>query len=91
MVGSGLLLFGCAVLAFSLSAVCGGGAGLLLLPVLGSVLPGAQVPAALSVGTISSSISRIVAFWPRIRWDVVAWFVPRPYRLCGWVPGSSVM
>lgn len=76
MVGLGFLLFGCAVLAFSLSEVCGGGAGLLLLPVLGSVLPGAQVPAALSVGTISSSISRIVAFWPRIRWDVVAWFVP---------------
>ncbi|GAB4043302.1 sulfite exporter TauE/SafE family protein [Spirosoma jeollabukense] len=73
---SGLLLFGCALLAFSLSAVCGGGAGLLLLPVLGTLLPGAQVPAALSIGTVSSSISRIIAFWSRIRWDVVVWFVP---------------
>jgi uncharacterized membrane protein YfcA len=73
---SGLLLFGCALLAFSLSAVCGGGAGLLLLPILGTVLPGAQVPAALSIGTVSSSVSRIVAFWSRIRWDVVIWFVP---------------
>ncbi|GAB2546891.1 hypothetical protein GCM10027085_42660 [Spirosoma aerophilum] len=73
---SGLLLFGCALLAFSLSAVCGGGAGLLLLPLLGSLLPGAQVPAALSIGTVSSSVSRIIAFWPRIRWDVVVWFVP---------------
>ncbi|GAB4019201.1 sulfite exporter TauE/SafE family protein [Spirosoma koreense] len=73
---SGLLLFGCALLAFSLSAVCGGGAGLLLLPILGSLLPGAQVPAALSIGTVSSSISRIIAFWSRIRWDVVVWFVP---------------
>lgn len=73
---SSLLLFGCALLAFSLSAVCGGGAGLLLLPVLGSLLPGAQVPAALSIGTFSSSTSRIVAFWFRIRWDVVVWFVP---------------
>lgn len=73
---SGLLLFVCALLAFSISAVCGGGAGLLLLPVLGSVLPGAQVPAALSVGTISSSASRIAAFWSRIRWSVVLWFVP---------------
>ena len=71
-----MLLFGCALLAFSLSAVSGGGAGLLLLPVLGSLLPGAQVPAALSVGTVSSSTSRIVAFWPKIRWDVVVWFVP---------------
>ncbi|UHG94753.1 sulfite exporter TauE/SafE family protein [Spirosoma oryzicola] len=73
---SGLLLFGGGLLAFSLSAVCGGGAGLLLLPILGSLLPGAQVPAALSIGTVSSSISRIVAFWSRIRWDVVVWFVP---------------
>lgn len=76
MIGSGLLLFGCALLAFSLSAVCGGGAGLLLLPVLGSIVPGAQVPAALSVGTVSSSASRIVVFWQHIRWDVVIWFVP---------------
>mgnify|MGYP002386999505 FL=1 len=73
---SGLLLFGCALLAFSLSAVCGGGAGLLLLPILGSLLPGAQVPAALSIGTVSSSISRIIAFWSRIRWDIVVWLVP---------------
>lgn len=71
-----LLLFLGAILAFSLSAVCGGGAGLLLLPLLGSMLPGAQVPATLSVGTLSSSLSRIVAFWRRIRWDVVVWFVP---------------
>lgn len=73
---SGLFLCGCALLAFSLSAVCGGGAGLLLLPVLGSLLPSAQVPAALSIGTASSSMSRITAFWSRIRWEVVAWFVP---------------
>ena len=66
----------CALLAFSLSAVCGGGAGLLLLPILGSMLPDAQVPAALSIGTMSSSVSRILAFWPRIRWDIVIWFVP---------------
>ncbi|WP_338868346.1 sulfite exporter TauE/SafE family protein [Spirosoma sp. SC4-14] len=65
-----------ALFAFSLSAVCGGGAGLLLLPMLGSLLPGAQVPAALSIGTMSSSFSRILAFWSRIRWDIVVWFVP---------------
>lgn len=73
---SGLLLFACALLAFSLSTVCGGGAGLLLLPLLGSVLPGAQVPAALSVGTVASSVSRIITFYRQIRWDVVVWFVP---------------
>ena len=76
MVLSSLLLVGCALLAFSLSAVCGGGAGLLLVPVLGSLLPGAQVPAALAIGTVASSIARIITFWSRIRWDVVVWFVP---------------
>ncbi len=48
----------------------------MLLPLLGSLLPGAQVPAALSVGTVFSSASRIVTFWSRIRWDIVRWFVP---------------
>ena len=71
-----LILLGSALLAFSLSTVCGGGAGLLLLPILGSMLPSAQVPAALSIGTLSSSASRIIAFWARIRWDIVVWFVP---------------
>ncbi|WP_138994237.1 sulfite exporter TauE/SafE family protein [Larkinella sp. C7] len=70
------ILFVCALVAFALSAVCGGGAGLLLMPVLGSLLPGAQVPAALSVGTVSSSISRIVVFRSQVRWDLVVWFVP---------------
>lgn len=71
-----VLLFASALFAFSLSAVCGGGAGLLLLPLLGQVLPGAQVPAALSVGTATSSLSRIIAFRAHVRWDVVARFVP---------------
>lgn len=71
-----LVLFACAFLAFSLSAVSGGGAGLLLMPVLGMFIPAAQVPAALSIGTVSSSASRIVVFYSKIRWDIVRWFVP---------------
>ena len=73
---SGIILFVCAVLAFSLSAVCGGGASFILIPLLGWLLPGAQVPAALSIGTASSSISRIVTFRSNIRWKIVVWFVP---------------
>ena len=69
-------LFAVAFVAFSLSAVSGGGAGLMLLPILGQLLPGAQVPAALSVGTAASSVSRIAVFWRSVRWDVVIWFVP---------------
>lgn len=71
---SGLFLL--AILAFSISAICGGGAGLLIMPVLTLILPGAQVPAALSIGTASSSLSRGFVFFRFIRWDVVRWFVP---------------
>jgi uncharacterized membrane protein YfcA len=48
----------------------------MLMPVLAMLLPGAQVAAALSVGTVASSLSRIAAFWKMIRWDVVRWFLP---------------
>lgn len=71
-----LILYFVAVIAFALSAICGGGASFLLLPVLNLVLPGTQVPAALSVGTATSSISRMVIFYKNIRWDIVLWFVP---------------
>ncbi|MBC7390786.1 MAG: sulfite exporter TauE/SafE family protein [Opitutaceae bacterium] len=70
------IIFIVSYLAFSLSAICGGGAGLMLIPVLGRILPVSQVPAALSIGTFISSASRIFAFFSKIRWDIVKWFVP---------------
>lgn len=76
MVVPTIFLFIVAVLAFGLSAVCGGGASFILIPVLGWVLPGVQVPAALSIGTASSSLSRIIFFWSKVRWNIVLWFVP---------------
>jgi uncharacterized protein len=71
-----IIIFVCSYLAFSLSAICGGGAGLILLPILGSLLPISQVPAALSIGTFSSSASRIIIFYKSISWKVVKFFVP---------------
>lgn len=71
-----VVIFMVAVAAFMLSAVCGGGASFILLPLLGWMLPATQVPAALSLGTAASSISRIVAFYRNIHWDIVLWFVP---------------
>jgi len=70
------LVFVCTFFAFSLSAVSGGGAGLLLVPMLGNLLPVTHVPASLSIGTFSSSASRIVVFFKNIRFDIVKWFVP---------------
>lgn len=71
-----LIIFVCSFLAFSISAICGGGAGLVLIPILGKLLPISQVPAALSIGTFTSSASRIVIFKKNIRWDIVRFFVP---------------
>jgi uncharacterized membrane protein YfcA len=48
----------------------------MLIPVLGALLPVQQVPAALSIGTFTSSASRIVVFYKSIAWNIVKWFVP---------------
>ncbi|MDR6511937.1 putative membrane protein YfcA [Novosphingobium capsulatum] len=70
------LVFFCSFLAFVVSAVAGGGAGLVLVPLMRLILPVASIPGALSIGTAVSSLSRIWLFWSRIRWDVVRRFVP---------------
>lgn len=71
-----LIIFIASFLAFSISAICGGGAGLMLIPILGSLLPVNQVPAALSIGTFTSSASRLVVFKKNICWPIVKYFVP---------------
>lgn len=70
------IIFIAAFLAFLVSAVAGGGAGLVLVPLLRLIVPIASVPAALSIGTAASSVSRIAMLYPSIRWDVVRRFVP---------------
>lgn len=71
-----LSIFIAALLAFSISLICGGGAGLLLIPILGYALPASQVPAALTIGTSVSSISKIWLFYQNIRWPLVRLFLP---------------
>ena len=71
-----VVVFIVAFLAFTLSAIAGGGAGLALLPLLKLVVPGAEIPAALSLGTTTNAVSRIVAFKSSIRWDITARFLP---------------
>ncbi|NII55573.1 sulfite exporter TauE/SafE family protein [Luteibacter sp. SG786] len=70
------LLFVTSVVAFAISTVSGGGAGLVLMPVLGLGLPAAHVPAALSLGSAISSTARLGIFVRHIEWSVVRWFVP---------------
>lgn len=71
-----LIIFTVSFLAFSISAICGGGAGLMLIPILGRLLPISQVPAALSIGTFTSSASRLVIFRKNVCWHIVKYFVP---------------
>ncbi|MDR3444014.1 MULTISPECIES: sulfite exporter TauE/SafE family protein [unclassified Dyella] len=79
-----LLLSGVGVAAFVISTLSGGGAGLILLPILRMGLPAAQVPAALSIGTTVSSASRIALFFAYIDWRIVRWFVPAAIP-CVWL------
>jgi uncharacterized membrane protein YfcA len=71
-----IIIFIVSFLAFSISAICGGGAGLMLIPILGQLLPISQVPAALSIGTFTSSASRLLIFRKNICWPIVKYFVP---------------
>jgi hypothetical protein len=76
-------------LAFALSTVSGGGAGALLLPVLSALLPAVAVPVALTLGTTTSTVSKLALFWSHIRWDVARVFVPA--ALPGVVLGGLVL
>lgn len=69
-------IFIAALLAFSISVICGGGAGLLLIPILGYALPASQVPAALSIGTSVSSVTKLSLFYSKINWHIVKLFLP---------------
>lgn len=70
------LIFGATLIAFWISAICGGGASLILIPILNWVLPSSIVPFSLTIGTFASSASRIVVFKKHIKWKIFLWFVP---------------
>lgn len=71
-----LLLFAAAIAAFWISAICGGGASLVLIPLLNLLIPARFVPFSLTIGTLTSSASRIAVFRKHINWNIFMWFVP---------------
>lgn len=71
-----ILLFVGTIAAFWISAICGGGASLILIPILNLLLPASVVPFSLTIGTFTSSASRIAVFRKSIRWKIFLWFVP---------------
>lgn len=70
------LLFIGSILAFWISAICGGGASLILIPILNLIIPTSIVPFSLTIGTFTSSASRITAFRKSVHWKIFFWFVP---------------
>lgn len=70
------LLLVATILAFWISAICGGGASLILIPMLNLTLPPSVVPFSLTIGTFTSSASRIAVFKNAINWKIFFWFVP---------------
>lgn len=71
-----IFLFIATVLAFWISAICGGGASLILIPILNIFLPSSVVPFSITIGTLTSSASRVVVFKKHIYWKIFFWFVP---------------
>ena len=70
------LLLLATIVAFWISAICGGGASLILIPILNLILPSSVIPFSLTIGTFSSSASRIAVFRKAINWKIFFWFVP---------------
>lgn len=70
------VIFLFSLISFGLSNIVGGGASIILIPVLAKYLPIAEVPSALVVGTFSSSLSRSYAYFEKINWRLVSLFVP---------------
>ena len=68
-------LFLCTVVAFWISAICGGGASLILIPILAQLLSSSAIPVSLTIGTFTSSASRIYFFRKHIKWYMFFWFV----------------
>ncbi len=70
------LIFITAIAAFSLSSISGGGASLILIPLLAISLPISEVPFSLVIGTFTSSLTRSIFYCKKINWKLVSKFVP---------------
>lgn len=84
-----IVLFISTIIAFWISAICGGGASLILIPLLNIFLVPQYVPFTMTVGTVASSISRIFIFWKKINRRVTAWFIP--FSIPGVISGAWLL
>jgi len=71
-----VILFFVALIAFAITIIAGGGAGLLLIPLIGIFLPATQVPAALTIGTLTSGISKYAIYHKLVDKRISKAFIP---------------
>ncbi|WCL49801.1 sulfite exporter TauE/SafE family protein [Leptospira sp. GIMC2001] len=69
-----LLFFLISFLSFFQSTLSGGGASLLLMPLLSMLLGGIYVAPVMTIGTSITGVSRIWMFRNSIDWDLVKWY-----------------
>lgn len=69
-----LAIVSCA--AFAVGMVTAGGAALILIPLVHWILGAAAIAPVITIGTMSSGLSRILMLKQHIRWDITRWYLP---------------
>ncbi|MHC4823150.1 MAG: sulfite exporter TauE/SafE family protein [Planctomycetota bacterium] len=71
-----LLLAVCACASFAVGMVTAGGAALILIPIVHWALGAQAIAPVITLGTMSSGLSRILMLKRHIRWDITRWYLP---------------
>jgi hypothetical protein len=77
-IAGGLLLglFAAGFLSWAVSTFSAGGGSLLIVAAVSYVIGGRSVAPVVTVASLMASPARMMLLWSRIRWRVVAWYVP---------------
>jgi uncharacterized protein len=59
-----------------ISTLAGGGAPLILIPVIGSLLGSAAVPPVITVGMLLGHCQRLFLYWRSVSWQLMWWYLP---------------
>lgn len=71
-----LLLAASACAAFAIGMVTAGGAALILIPIVHWTIGAHAIAPVITIGAMSSGLSRILMFRQHIRWDITKWYLP---------------
>jgi hypothetical protein len=71
-----LLLTFASFSSWFLSTLAGGGAPLILIPLIGYGLGSAAVPPVITIGMLLGHPQRIFLYWRSIRWQLMWWYLP---------------